>query len=1109
MAEDAPYTTQAHPAQRGGISGIPGELIDAGFENVAEVGRGGFGIVYRAFQPSLDRTVAVKVLTADLDPDNLDRFLREQRAMGRLSGHPHIVTILEVGTTATGRPFLVMPYHQNDSLEALVRRNGPLDWGEVVRLGVKVAGALEAAHRVGTLHRDVKPGNILISDYGEPQLTDFGIARIAGGFQTSTGVITGSPAFTAPEVLEGAPPTPQSDVYSLGATLFSAITGHAAFERRRGEKVVAQFLRITSQPIPNLREEGLPADVASVIEKAMARDPADRPDSAAAFGEQLRQVQREHGVAVDEMAHPVELGAPRSDLATARSTYGHDTHATPAPPTPATKYRPQVPARSRVSRRRLTDALSAAGRRRLILIYAPSGYGKSTLAAQWREELVRAGVAVAWLTIDDDDNNPVWFLAHLLESIRRVHPKVAESLDHVLEEHGDDGSRYLLTSIIDALHDADEPTTLIVDDWQRVSDSQTIAALSFLLEHGCHHLQIIVTSWSRTGLPLSRLRLADELVEVDSAALRFDSGEATSFFDSLGGLSLTGNDVAALTESTDGWAAGLQLAGLSVRGGADASTLVGKLCGTSEVIGEFLAENVLASLEPEIVDFVLATSIPERICADLASALAQVPRGQALLEQVAQRGLFLQPVDGEPGWFHYHQMFAEFLRRRLERDDPQRVAQLHRTAALWLKEHDRLHDAVKHALAAGDPALAVDFVEDDETNLLEQSKMTTLLEIVKKLPPRLIVSRERLQLAIAWANILLQRKVPADAALNLFTKALDHADPATQADLRVEADVLQAVADTFADRIDRVDTLVAEALSRPQTFHPRVPAVAGNVSAFAALYRFQFDQVRRLLAWATPYREMMGPFVSVYARCYLGLAAKFALDIATALAEFRRAVEIAQSCGTNSNATRIAGAFLGEMLHDVGKLTEAKLLLDESYRLGPEGGGVDYLVARFVAGARVNAAHGDCAAAAERLEAGMAVADQLHLPRLSAAINHERVRLGIGLSPPVSARLRDTRHNSSDDGIVTLTYELDEASAIRLLSASGSEQDRADAHRRARDLLTGIDATLRPWAALRAQLLLAETLRAAGLQPDPESAGLAQRCNELGLVRLAVEAGLT
>ena len=113
------------------------------------------------------------------------------------------------------------------------------------------------------MHRDVKPGNILLSDYGEPQLTDFGIARIAGGFQTTTGVITGSPAYTAPEVLEGATPTPQSDVYSLGATLFCAMTGHAAFERRSGEKVVAQFLRITSQPIPDLREQGLPSDVAA------------------------------------------------------------------------------------------------------------------------------------------------------------------------------------------------------------------------------------------------------------------------------------------------------------------------------------------------------------------------------------------------------------------------------------------------------------------------------------------------------------------------------------------------------------------------------------------------------------------------------------------------------------------------------------------------------------------------------------------------------------------------------------------------------------------------------------------------------------------------------
>ena len=203
MADADPQATQ-----RDVLADIPAELCTAGFDDVVEIGHGGFGVVFRCVQPLLDREVAIKVLTGDLDPDNVDRFLREQRAMGRLSGHPHIVTIFQVGTTARGRPYIVMPCHDKGSLDALIRRHGPMDWSETLRIGVKLAGALEAAHRAGILHRDVKPGNVLLTEYGEPQLTDFGIARIAGGFQTATGVIIGSPAFTAPEVLAGASPTP-------------------------------------------------------------------------------------------------------------------------------------------------------------------------------------------------------------------------------------------------------------------------------------------------------------------------------------------------------------------------------------------------------------------------------------------------------------------------------------------------------------------------------------------------------------------------------------------------------------------------------------------------------------------------------------------------------------------------------------------------------------------------------------------------------------------------------------------------------------------------------------------------------------------------------------
>jgi non-specific serine/threonine protein kinase len=247
----------------------------------------------------LDRQVAVKVLTAKLD-DKPERFLREQRAMGRLTGHPNIVGVLQVGETESGYPYLVMQYHRQGSLEARLRRSGPLPLDEVVRLGVKIAGALDTAHQRGILHRDVKPANILFTEYGEPALGDFGIAHLTGAFKTAAGTFTGSPAFTAPEVLSGDPPSQSADVYGLGATLFAALTGRAAFERRSGEHMVAQFLRITSESAPNLRETGIPDDIAAVVEKAMSRDPSDRR-SAASLGEEIQRLQRRLGFTADEM----------------------------------------------------------------------------------------------------------------------------------------------------------------------------------------------------------------------------------------------------------------------------------------------------------------------------------------------------------------------------------------------------------------------------------------------------------------------------------------------------------------------------------------------------------------------------------------------------------------------------------------------------------------------------------------------------------------------------------------------------------------------------------------------------------------------------------------
>lgn len=293
----------------GGRPGTEADLALSGFADATEIGRGGFGVVYRCREVAIGRTVAVKLLHTDLDPASRARFFREGRAMGGLSGHPNVVDVLHVGESTGGRLFIVMPFLAGGSLSEKLQRDGPVPWPDAVRMGVRLCGALESAHRLGTLHRDVKPANVLLSDYGEAQLTDFGIARIQGGFETMSGAFTGSVAYSPPDIMEGAAPSPRSDVYGLAAALFTIIAGEAAFARRPDEEIVAQYLRIRSSPVPDLRGDGVPDDLCTVLEQAMAKSAEDRPATAQEFGRALQDVQRRAGRPVSEMATPAAVAA--------------------------------------------------------------------------------------------------------------------------------------------------------------------------------------------------------------------------------------------------------------------------------------------------------------------------------------------------------------------------------------------------------------------------------------------------------------------------------------------------------------------------------------------------------------------------------------------------------------------------------------------------------------------------------------------------------------------------------------------------------------------------------------------------------------------------------
>ena len=581
----------------------------------------------------------------------------------------------------------------------------------------------------------------------------------------------------------------------------------------------------------------------------------------------------------------------------------------------------------------------------------------------------------------------------------------------------------------------------------------------------------------------------------------------------LRGLALDHTDIENLTTSTDGWVAALQLASLSLRGCDDPSRLIGTMTGRHHAISEFLAENVLDTLEPSMLDFLMATSITDRICGDLAATLSGVTRGLEMLEEVKERDLFLNRIDDQ--WFGYHHLFAEFLRHRLERDQPDRVAGLHRIASQWFAEHRLVSDAVDHALAAGDEQRAVEIIENDGLYMFAHSQMSTLIGWVGKLPAAIVQTHPRLQLALAWANILLHRAEATGQALALVDSTVEESGLSKDeiADVRAEAKVVRGLMALRADHLEGIDDHVAPCLARADSVRPFVVAKAANLATFAAAYRCDLDEVNRLQAWASIYFERSrDSFNPIHGLCFTGLATRLLLDLPTTEECFREALKLAkQSGGSHSYTARLASSLLGELLYDRGVLDEAERLLDEGYKLGPEGGPVDFKIARYVTGARVKALQGDRDTAIRRLNEGAQIAQTLSLRRLAALAENERIRLGLpahpefGVLPVVSYETRRRPVDAIDE--ITVQYE--EASAIRTLLV---EQDLAKvelACRWAQEWVDRLGERHRPQALLRARRLLVACLAAAGRTDEAKAvlASIAAQCAQLGSFRYLLDGG--
>jgi hypothetical protein len=335
-----------------------------GYADVRLIGRGGFSTVYYALQTQFERVVAVKVLDIGLEDERTRRqYQRECAATGRLSGHPNIVSIIDSGFTSTHKPYLTMDYFSQGSLGDRVKSQGPLPVPEVLRIGVKIAGALESAHQKDILHRDIKPENVLVSGYGEPGLADFGIATVTARLESSVTIHALTPNHAPPEVMEGKKATELSDVYSLGSTLYELLAGRPAFNLGNDNSILAFLLRVLQEPVPPIPRQDVVPVVHDVLAAMMAKDPAFRYQSAGAVGVALQQLQAHLGYPVTELvtfspvpgalsvssgvtAAPSSTIPPATDFpgagrwdAPAAAAVAYDPTgtgtATPAPPAPA------------------------------------------------------------------------------------------------------------------------------------------------------------------------------------------------------------------------------------------------------------------------------------------------------------------------------------------------------------------------------------------------------------------------------------------------------------------------------------------------------------------------------------------------------------------------------------------------------------------------------------------------------------------------------------------------------------------------------------------------------------------------------------------------------
>jgi LuxR family transcriptional regulator, maltose regulon positive regulatory protein len=455
----------------------------------------------------------------------------------------------------------------------------------------------------------------------------------------------------------------------------------------------------------------------------------------------------------------------------------------------ATKLYLPSPRAKVVLRPRLTERLNEGLHRKLTLVSAPAGFGKTTLVSEW---ITGGKRRAAWLSLDEGDNDPARFLAYVVAAVQTVAPNIGKGILRALQSPQPPPTEAVLTTLLNEITTVPDRMMLVLDDYHVLDAHPVDRALAFLLEHLPPQLHLVITTREDPQLPLGRLRARGHLTELRASDLRFTPAEAAEFLEGVMGLDLSAHDIARLESRTEGWIAGLQLAALSMQGHQDVTSFIKSFSGSHRFVLDYLVEEVLRRQPERARSFMLRTAILDRLSGPLCDAVTEREDGGRMLDALERSNLFVVSLDDERHWYRYHHLFAEVLQARSLEEHPDQVAELHRRASVWYEQNALPFEAIRHAFAAEDLERAAGLVELAARAMLANRQEERFLGWLKALPAELVKLRPVLNVYYALAVVATDLGVAAarldDAERLLDSWAQMSDQPGSQSALMVSVD---------------------------------------------------------------------------------------------------------------------------------------------------------------------------------------------------------------------------------------------------------------------------------------------------------------------------------